>query len=844
MIYKQIYHLYVKTPGTVNTSATGGIIEPGQVISLSGVVIGNDGGMPSPGIVPNTTAHGICVKISNNTELTMIDSTAVVLPVSIPNGSNLSLATALQCRINRVSTRLPAINGTPLTYPASLLLTAYSTRLMRIVPTFTTTQVTVTVQYPVQLAAVKGGRTALAGDHIPFAVCLHNIATIALGQEASKPRLVKLKIEIANMSSVRMKSGILFHTSKHTKSKVSQPDDKVYCLGKGPILVDFPLIAGSQKESFFGTLRCTSGSVLPYTALEIEVKLLLGDIDDPMNVSNMFVAQRAVHTLQLAEECGSFEDTFKGALVKGDDDEETETDFGAEEGVATVSKGPVSGDNMLLVVNGSTTRDEIDTWRQFASILHMNILCYDASYYNGFGYNMEVVNVLGEMRNGIVIILNNGYYRNDDPAYFNNHFHVDQFLRTSVIFEAARRRSVRTFVINGNKGLDMRLLAYPSETFVNVQPHSSRSSFTKATVEAPFVENSECLKAEHDLISVSGKHVFFQPSEKKLTRKSDGLEVALNKARPDRTYFTIDTFEKQKISTSFLFIQKYRLGTIECRRGLDTTNALIGLWNLQLGAGPAAQLYFVAMKLLPFEKKLAVLCASPGKTVPHLDILIDATLSDIADEVSLYVLHKRDYLMSGIPSSQLPTCMLKLKLFATQNYPEGLYPTLLLMTKRLQTLFLRMRTKWGMTHPYATYLCDTLYAMISRLFPEQSSSKKMASNFLANTVSTEASSFSPPASPKSPTSPTSAKTKMGVRSSLRAMRDPYGVVASSALQFNNTVEIENDPPVRAVDGKPGLGKPMFKFNTEADRVFGVVEFMEKAGAVSTQYGRVVHTGTE
>lgn len=832
--YLSVYDLYVVKTGIVDASKYGGIVEPGQLVPLTSIVIGNQGGMPSPGLInpSGKQDHGICVGLVNTSLVTMVPTSAVILRTAIPANQQCNLGSHLQCQIHRVSA-MPAPNSPPLQYDVTLQLTAHSTRLMRILPSFARAPVHVTVRYPVEIDAVKGGRTGLAGDHIPFAVCIKSIASIALGVDAASPRLVRIKIEVLNIGDLTDRFKLVFNTCTPVTSA-----SQAYNLGNGPVYFDIPVLTGKKYEAVTGSLVCQPGCVAPYTAVTIQVTLQLGDIDHPSTLSDASDIQRVTHSFHMVEECGVFpvcacpEVAFSAFSEKSDT-----VGFGFEADAVPVSAATSAtplvtptyrgGNHLLLVVNGSTSSGEIQLWRTLAAALQMSIVCYDAAYYNGFGYCMETVHILEQMQGGLVVILNNAYYRNDDPAYQNNAFYVNQFLRTSAIFEAARRSSIRTYVVNGNAGLDIRQLAYPSEGFIRYVPHTSRSAFVQAASKQPFVQSSECLPPTHDFVSVSTKCVFYSPSEKKLIEKTEGLGEMLSKARPDRTYFTIPHYDKEKLSTSFLFVSKYRAGEVQCRRGLDNTNALIGMWDLKVGNNALPRdHYFAALKLLPYEKKLSLLCAADVHF--HLlvsDILVDAVLSDVADEVALFVLHKRDYILSGIPSKQLPTCMLKLEAFVSHDFPDFLKPTLLNMTKRLETLFLRLRTKWGMGHPYARYLLETLYGMVGRLVPESLSSKINAAKFLNESIAAE-----------------SPSPKRGVRSSLMAMRDPYALISSGALSFNNSAALANDPPIAAVDGLPGAGRPMFKFSTEKERMLGVADFAKKAGIISSNGGNVIHSG--
>jgi hypothetical protein len=63
------------------------------------------------------------------------------------------------------------------------------------------------------------------------------------------------------------------------------------------------------------------------------------------------------------------------------------------------------------------------------------------------------------------------------------------------------------------------------------------------------------------------------------------------------------------------------------------------------------------------------------------------------------------------------------------------------------------------------------------------------------------------------------------------------------LTFNNTFELENDPAIAAVAGHSGRNRPMYKFDSEQDRVNGVSAFVAAAGLKSTHKGVIRHQGT-
>ena len=182
--YGRIFCLHPKYTGRVDASDMGGNIEPGQVVSLCEVGIHNTGGMPSPAMI-NNNKDGICVRLVDNNLVSMLSESSVILPVAINPSCDYFLPNGFKCLVHRAKPNITA-DAPPFQYNVDFKLAAHSTRLRRVLTDFARPPVTVTVQYPVLLAAIRGGRTGLAGDFIPFAAAVQNIANIELGSAAPR----------------------------------------------------------------------------------------------------------------------------------------------------------------------------------------------------------------------------------------------------------------------------------------------------------------------------------------------------------------------------------------------------------------------------------------------------------------------------------------------------------------------------------------------------------------------------------------------------------------------------------------------------------------------------------
>lgn len=776
--YGSIYNLRVV--GIENLITTSGFIEPGQIVEISGIILENMGEMPSPRKALD--GNGVQIFPLENNCVKSLPGFTLVVPDSVFPLTLYTVPINDYFEVKRKIFSTPNI-GEKFRCNSSLSLLGKVSVVNRYFNDFTNNIChCFTVQFPVEIEAVHGGRTALHDDHIPLVVKIRNKGRLPYGSAASSPRYVGVVFELLPCEGILNRRDIIYSTFNHSHG-CSKGDER-YSLNK-PVIYEIAYLPAESSVLISGSLTALANSVKPYTEMTVMISLVFGDINDPMTKSKRMIIERQIHTFQLARECNP---------LRGEDD-------------------------FVLVVNSKTALEEIEAWEAFvADILGFHIVVYDAAYYNGFNYKMDDLNIIDKLKPfSIVTILNNGYYPNNGS---NALFFVDSYLETSEIFIAARYRGIRTFILNSRTDFCFRNVIYPSlatneESTLTFQ---DEVSYESAIREHP-VDSNELLKeGGYDLVTVHGWHVLFKSSKWDLERKSRKLRKLLSKCHPERSYYTQVRLDPVYLNRSWLLIKNYQLGIVECRRGLDNVTAAVGLANeFYLSSDSHVDRMtiniFSMFKLCDFNKKLYFLCEKElYKDSKYSDPLVKAILSDLADEIFVFVMHKRKYLRRGVPSAALPNFLRIYKIFQEYDFSQlclsevgkELFLSMILQIDqglRYVTTLLKL-----VKHPYKRYLLECNYAMLERFIPEIKSGKKYCNAHR---------SF--------------CWCVANLRIASANLRDPYDLASKDGLLFNNSVEALNDPPIIPSPGLAGLFKPLFKFGNAQERKDGIIEFIEVTG---------------
>jgi hypothetical protein len=352
-----------------------GIIEPGQQLVVRKITLSNATNMTTP-----KNRIDITLQPSNMIETTDKDN-IVMLSEVIKQNETLHLPENIQFYFKIAKINIPEI-GIVFQTDATIRLTATVCRLKKILPNFDPIPKTIKIRYPLELSTCCGALCLSEGKRVPFTIKVRNVSLVALGSSSSNPRRIRIEISVpfGDYSSLNP----YYHIEQDSKAK-----DVIFSL-ENPVVCDIHYLGAGEVYTLCGTLSIQNlPSVRAYERFPLEVTLLLGDIDNPMALSTMVTIQKETFSLQLAEPL----------------------------------RLPMLPNDLLLVCNHKTTKEEVAHWDTIANDLQLSLNIWNISLYYGFSYFYSPVSVIESMKNGLVVFLNIPCHRDDDVKYFTETFY-------------------------------------------------------------------------------------------------------------------------------------------------------------------------------------------------------------------------------------------------------------------------------------------------------------------------------------------------------------------------------------------------------------------------------------
>ena len=578
--------------------STTGILEPGQQVKVSSFVLSNIGGMPSP-------ATSLIVTMKGNSLLVVEEqfSSWTVRDKVFPN-KTLEVAEPLPFTIAE-GLKSPFPEDT-LQLSTELTMTARFPRTNVEFADFQKDKIPLSITHPLDISIVAGSRATVFDWQVPITITLRNKARVAFGLTAAYGRLVRVTVQLEGL-----------HEHAYYTNVSGLGSNLTFFSTASAVHYDIDFIAPQSEMVLSGTLSVCPQHAKLYDQLRLHYTLSLGAIDNPLQQSALEVLQSKSHTLQVAEYCT-----------------------------------PITATDCMLIVSGSTTAAEIEVWRKSFKNLGYTMCVFNVALYHGASYKFPAFNVCQELSGRIVVILNSPFYRDDNIALLHKEFYPLDFLEQSEIFEAARRHSVRTFIVNYSTPAvpvsthHKQFLRYicpwanlPVEKAVrDAEAFDGRSIFYEHLRDAG-VTRDEKLPEKYQYCRIKLFRVLFSPNESDFDNRMVALSEKIKQSRPDRTYLVSKAYEPAVLSgmSKALLFRRYDCGHIEIRRGLDTTYAVIASTSVAR-ARPSSTVVneFVLLKLLPLSTKLALFTSISPSAHAHYQVSL-AIISDIADEQNVFL---------------------------------------------------------------------------------------------------------------------------------------------------------------------------------------------------------------
>jgi len=438
------------------------------------------------------------------------------------------------------------------------------------------------IKYPVELSHINGTPTISYNEEMTFALEVKNISSKQIGPETKEGRILRVILRTNNLYNG--KSVIVRNHLEHDLSADLEE----------PIIYNIPELLGGETWQLSGTIQFVNSEFPINSHLPLIAELHLGTIEKPHE--DFIIVQQQVFEVQLSQ-------PFK----------------------------PDPRADMLLVTNHGIRHSQIAEWEKFAQSFGSSICVWNTSLYQGFSFSLsgpEEQSIRKLFSGKTVVFLNN-------PAALEDHKSVQvmNYLSSQDMFEAARIHNVRCYVIGGSADFDAWTLPARKCTLAEYGDKKAVIAVKQEREQEVYdIRDKDAYKIE-----ISEKF-YLTPSAEKLTNSIEKSAVELM-AKLGRKFPTQNNhlFYRSAIAATKkgLLSQKFKVGEVEIRRGLDKRYA-----SLAYSQRPDNEVgnlsdtdMFVVLKLLPFDRKLQILTnVMLASTSKLREILGEAILSDLMDE--------------------------------------------------------------------------------------------------------------------------------------------------------------------------------------------------------------------
>ena len=396
-----------------------------------------------------------------------------------------------------------------------------------------------------------------------------------------------------------------------------------FLLNLNPITNDYTL-NGKESVKFGGTFRFVDPNTELYTKVLLKMTLNLGDYHNPQSAKTI---QCRTMTIQLAE---SFEFRPNAEL--------------------------------LLLVNSSVNKGEIDSWNAFANKYKIQMMIWNLSLYDGFSYFLQLgdLNFIEMLKQKMVIVLNNPFKL--DTA---ENQRVSNMIPEKKFIEAAKNHQISTMFLSESSQTCLSNFMIPLEKpsppriwkkfkdLIKVRKAEWLGLIEKKKIPKKADLNQvqtlpmtdPAFVSENEQMIESPQEAYFEsielfasyfpgskPKPQDIIQQINKMKKELGELFPDRTFYYFYSFLPKKIGCF-----KWTLGKVEIREGLNMDFKNEGRFGHAVKSNYRNELYdeFLVIKLLPFSKKLIWLVNNIDDNA-NVNILIQALTSDLVEEVVVY----------------------------------------------------------------------------------------------------------------------------------------------------------------------------------------------------------------
>jgi hypothetical protein len=546
--------------------ANNGIYEPGDTIEISDIRIRNSGSMPTPrgGLIEITVAPN---------EWSQTEPLELCLAEEIPPGESVVIPGRLLLRIREYTGE----QHEALLQPESLDLQARAWRFSKQLRSFTHPEAVV-LSHPVETTSV-----AYAGSLLP-----NEITRVTLGVTNTSLRALG-----GDNLEQALRRGLKFQFEEcQTSTEASR---LVFCREDGEPLAD-------------PVLEYDVGMLQPGETLDVSTYVKLGSTGTERR-------SHVLHGKLLLEKIGVRQE-FKRIQT---------SDIEIKEGIPY---HPDTDASFLLVINQTTTQEELRAWKESAESLQLSLAIWDLGVYPHLPMTEQYTALTNstlarEWRGKLVVVLNSG--GGPDARVAPNAF---DHLSRHDLDVSMREHNVRFYLV-GNP--------YPIAYRPTISPVPIYQSGESLKVYADLRRALKSERATHTELTLPVERTFFKSStvtsEEYLEREVNKVRQRLARDYPnDRLYISSTSAPEPCRKVPLLPLFREHVGHITIRREEAPRDALLMGASIDYETMPSPT--FVRSEM----NKILVFASMPKKQL--VDVLMSALTKGRQDAASVEVLCK------------------------------------------------------------------------------------------------------------------------------------------------------------------------------------------------------------
>ncbi len=427
---------------------------------------------------------------------------------------------------------------------------AYLRRIDRALPE-SIAKTSFVVTYPVEITPIAGDSVCLPNQPAQVQWQIKNISSATLGRASEGARIVKSAMKFVGGENVTDKDVIFTNEQGEPMSLAEGIHRAVDHLPPGGVV------------TVKGTVSFRDG-VDAYNHVFLETGLDLGKVSQPDKAKTI---QQRSYSIQLAERYFY-----------------------------------TPGASVLLVVDDSATKEEVDAWKQLAESKGKLVNIWNTDVYDAFSLTKTIKRSgrydLGEnFEDKTVVLLSNRKNGQTIAARSDER----------ELLTAAHTHGLATYVVGDREELSkpaMRL-----EVPIDTQANSVRGSYQNLIDSLNTLHELESLRYNPQAMT------YGKPSREKLLHQADTLRKNLRKLFPDRDYqVTARYAEPVLVKKRFILPNTYEFGTIEIARSVDKGHHVQALSAPSEGKNSKAKPFILSaenqyrfIKAMNFGEKLRTL---------------------------------------------------------------------------------------------------------------------------------------------------------------------------------------------------------------------------------------------